>query len=654
MNRKADSTAGRGWFRAVAWLLVLAGVSAVFLAIAADWLGLGAEPGFGWNQFALLASGLIMILAGGLVLLVLGSRQAGKVVAGTVEAKEACRWPGAPEAGLAFALAVLATVVDIQISQSIGLLSAPPVYDGAYYMLEAKSTFYRLSEPTSDPLFVLRDLIGGRFPVYKWLMLLNYLVLGEGEWQSYAVRFWPMFLLLLLVLWVVRRRAGIRLAAAAAVFTVLLPPLSNGLRSASGQFFDLASVGRTWYLSDLRPDLLFAVLLTCAVVVLLEHAHTVSRGSWLVSGACAALAILTKSSALPVLLLGWGLAVAYVLFVNRIRLWTALGNSAWGVAGLAFLLAPWIAMGGANQTLVYVYELLTIRRATYSSPNATLLSEAYYYWSWFPSHMGAVAGWAFLAAGFLAAAVLMWKPVQAEKGRLLAYLILSAALYALVSATPTKNYFLGLTFYIPLWIFSWASLSSLARDLLSRYRSLGAVFLSAALLYLVAVGARGVYAWQHWPAEKKVDGPHNRITTLQIAADTRALLRNDEVFLSLPAFGFPNALQYYMVDETGGYPMAIGVDSAGAPAPEQYALETTRSSKVVLVYAEDAEEIADSGFAYIYPPRIPYFRAITQLVSQPNSQYRLTRAYRFSHHQKGVQRFFTVYLYVRGSSEKGT
>jgi hypothetical protein len=55
--------------RQIGMLVVLVGVVAALIAALADPLGVGEESGFGWKQGVLLAVGILLIIAGGVIAL---------------------------------------------------------------------------------------------------------------------------------------------------------------------------------------------------------------------------------------------------------------------------------------------------------------------------------------------------------------------------------------------------------------------------------------------------------------------------------------------------------------------------------------------------------------------------------------------------------
>jgi len=299
------------------------------------------------------------------------------------KAPRAWDWPTPIEIISLFCLALAVTATDIYFSRKIGLLAFPPYYDGIQYMLDAKNAFLHLGLWKVHPVTFASVTFGNRYPVWQGLMVLNFALFGEGEWQSYAARFWPTFMICLAVFWVVRCRIGAGGAWAAAILTSMLPTVSVNLQAAATGHHNVSH----GYLSDLRPDLLFAAFLLCAVVLLVERAHALDETTALLSGACAALAILTKSSALGALLLAWCVAAGYVFVLNRRNLKHVLQMADWALLIFIVLLLPWALAGGLAMTLNYIRNVLTVELPLYSNPHATLKSELTYYWTLFgPPH----------------------------------------------------------------------------------------------------------------------------------------------------------------------------------------------------------------------------------------------------------------------------
>src|SRR5437868_5119329 len=141
------------------------------------------------------------------------------------------RWPS-PWSVLASGIGASAVVaVDGYFSAQEGYLSRPAYYDGAGYMLFARSAYELLAGLHLHSAF--DQLIRALTPGWTALLALQYFVFGPGLWQAFTARFWAVALLLLLVYWIVRRRSSRSLAVAATVLTALLPMISAAVRSSS-------------------------------------------------------------------------------------------------------------------------------------------------------------------------------------------------------------------------------------------------------------------------------------------------------------------------------------------------------------------------------------------------------------------------------------
>jgi hypothetical protein len=539
---------------------------------------------------------------------------------------------------LVAAVAVVVTGVDIYFSLHVGLLAYPPYYDGISYMLRAKSLFYRLNQYRLDPGLLMFDpaSVGRELDLnpisllWQALIWLSFLLFGEGEWQAYTARFWPILLLLLLVLWVVKRRSGGQVMCIALAFAALLPTLSVGLRASLLQYLSglpagvVANPTLQWYLADLRPDLLFSVLMLWAVVPLIESVRMLDRRIWLVSGSAAGFAILAKSSTFVMLLFAWFLTIAYVFLENRHRLSATILTSLWSLGPFAILVTPWVLSGAGGRALAYFFVNWS-NPLWWSSSSPTLLSEASYYWKLFPVHLGCVESWGILAVALGLSLTMMRKRARDPDTRMIAYLGLSGALYGVVSAAPNKNYFLGLPFYLLLWVFSWATLAPSIKRWThgKRVRSWLLLIVVGTYVGLNVVG--GSYGLYHYPAGALLVLDENRQTVHEIAVDMRSHLTNDDRFMYAPAYGFPGTLQYYMMDGEGHYPQLLWIDKQ--KSPEQFIRESVTTCKAVLAYEQDIDTVGEvMSFS---PIDEPYFRAISEWVKRPDSGYVSVKTYHF-------------------------
>jgi hypothetical protein len=558
-------------------------------------------------------------------------------------------WPKPIEILLVFSLALVVTAIDVYFSSKIGLLANPPYQDGVGYMLEAKKAFLQFGLWKTHTVAFANMMFGNRYPAWQTLMVLNFKLLGEGEWQAYAVRFWPTFVILLTVFCVVCRHIGTAGAWAAAILTSLLPTLSLNLHAASvGHHSTIHG-----YLTDLRPDLLFAAFLLSAVTFLIEHAQTLDEKTALLSGASAALAVLAKSSAVGALLLAWGIAMIYVLIVQWRTRKNFLSMAAWALLAFTVLLLPWALAGGAAMTFQYIKNVMTVELPLYSNPHATLESELTYYGTWFLPHMGFL-GLIALVLGIILFLIFLVKKKRGELDlhRFYVYLTTGAALYVLVSISLAKNYFLALPCYFILWIFSLNCLAA-AINLAQGWKTkLSWSFLSLGLFYAAYLGVVGTGNLAHWPSYDSQEGPHNRMVMREIAKDLRNNLSNDDSFMWIPAYGNPATLLYYMMDQQGKLPTAIEMDAMIDPQPEQYVRKFIEPAKAVLVY-RDSEESVSVG--YVHPANYPYFRAITAWVSRPGSSHHLFKSYHFLDVDGNLKPTdLTIDLYVRDPARPGS
>ena len=554
-------------------------------------------------------------------------------------------WPKPMEIIFLFCLALVVTATDIYFSRKIGLLAFPPYYDGVQYMLDAKNAFLHLGLWKVHPITFANITFGNRYPVWQGLMVLNFVLFGEGEWQSYAARFWPTFVISLAVFWVVRRRIGAGGAWAAAILTSMLPTVSVNLQAAAAGHHNVSH----GYLSDLRPDLLFAAFLLCAVVLLVERAHALDETTAVLSGACAALAVLTKSSALGALLLAWCLAAGYVFTLNRRNLKHVLQMADWALLSFIILLLPWALAGGLAMTLGYIRNVLTVELPLYSNPHATLKSELTYYWTLFSPHMGTLG----LVLLFTGAAAFLFLFIRRKQrsgsiGPLFCYMVIGICLYALVSTSLAKNYFLALPCYLVLWVFSLGSMAVAISALPAWKTTFSWIFVLASLVYAGLIGIQGYRNLHQWSRQELQEGPYNQIVMRQIAYDLSKILSHQDSFMWTPEYGSPSTFLYYMPQRQDELPEVVGLDAMASPPPEQYGQECIEPAKAVLLLRGDIEKFNALGMGAVSPLNYPYFRAAAAWVRRPGSTHHLLRTYHFFGGDNNPE--LTVDLYVKNSA----
>jgi hypothetical protein len=486
-------------------------------------------------------------------------------------------------------------------------------------------------------------MMGNRYPVWMALLVFNFRLFGVGEWQAYLVRFWPTLVILAATFWVVRRRAGPGAGWAAALFTPVLPTLSLNLHSAVVGRHQYSS-DSSGYLTDLRPDLLFAALLMLAVVLIVEHAHVFDELIALLGGLAAALAALTKTSAMAALLLACGMAGMYVLLSDRGNLWRNLRTSLWAALAVTILLTPWMLAGGLTTTIEYLWQGLTVELPLYSNAHPTIRSELTYYYPLLIDHMG----WQTVVL-VLASPLLLLAPLRRE-GRArpafrhaLVYLLIAASLYGLVSVSLAKNYFLGLASYLVLWIFCWVAITVFIGSWPSWAGRIGGSLLALAIATVALTGVLGARGLESWKGHDFEEGRQDRAVMREIALDLRQVLSNDEAFLAMPAYGNPAALLFYMPDRQGEYPRAVIINGLTGPPVEEFLRQEIEPAKAVLIYANGNKE--SSFKSWIPEVNFPYYQAIAAWVQRPGSAHHLKKSYQFYRAPGGDQA--AIQLYVR-------
>ncbi|UBF24121.1 hypothetical protein K9N68_20635 [Kovacikia minuta CCNUW1] len=532
-------------------------------------------------------------------------------------------------------VSLLLTAIEIQLSQQAGILGNPIPYDGVAYVLEAKQLYYRFGRGwfrTPSPLI---DLFGNRYPVWTALMMLSQILFGEGEWQCYSVHFWSTFLLLLLMLWVVRSRSNGYLAWTIVIITGLLPIASTSLRAATLYYFKppqgtirYGITNLEWYAADLRPNILCFVLLLWAIVLLVERVRSLNRSILLIAGTFTALAVLTKATYLPIVVMMIGLTLVYVGWVNRKRLRSTVLTCGWGLLSFLVLTVPWMMIGGFGTTIGYIYWNAIVNGSVWATTNPTFLTETTHYWKKFPFFMGP-EGWFVLTAGLLSFAV-VWVKSKRVDDRLLAYLGLAIVYYAFVAANQVKDHFSGNLYYLLLWLFCWLAMLPILLWATQRFRPLP---LLLAGLYLVITLSRGLYVSLNWPPQYQV-GQQNHAVIQQMGEDLFALLTPDDCFVPADTSNVSN-IQYYAVGKRrqnrGRVPNMVAWPLNPTPPSQaevnKFIQASVSQCKAIFTYEIPLEEAA--RYFAIQPQVMPFYQAVNQWVKGDRSGYQAGPLYSF-------------------------
>ncbi|MBM0740840.1 hypothetical protein JOY44_04280 [Phormidium sp. CLA17] len=555
-------------------------------------------------------------------------------------------------------LAIFLTAAEIWFSNHFGLLSNPPINDGvSLYMQESKRILLQLKNGngTAAPTSVIYELIYSRYPLWMALLLLSQAIFGVGEWQSYTIRFWPTFLLLLLMFWVLRRRGGTILGWAAVLVTALLPILSVSLRAIlfhslsnhlpNGMLFG-SSTDERFYIADQRPNVFCYVLLLWALVPVIEKGRHLTRATWLWAGAFLVLAILAKATYTPMILMMVGLTYLYLLLINRKKIRSTVLTSFWVLFPFV-LMSPWLFLGGLSNTISYIYVSIFVEGPKWSNLNRTFASEFSHYWILFSVHMG-IEGWLFLGGGLLSFGI-AWFKLRRVDDRLLVYLGLASIYFLFVATSAVKDQFSGTLYYLLLWIFSWLALVPVFLWVSQRYKMMPLIVAGSYFIAIV-VGVSYMYS-SYWLPEYQEAGIQNRASVAQVGADLQQMLTPEDCYMVSDDTNY-GSMRYYMLSKQGLIPYAKffdGIISIPSDTAINDYIKKMAQCKVVLAFDEPVSIL--QSYLYIHPFHAPVYQAVQNWVRQPNNPYRPIKAYPliYDRYSGGVRdrRTLTLRLYRR-------
>jgi len=535
------------------------------------------------------------------------------------------RWPTVQMVVGGGAVAAVVVAIDTYFSAQAGYLAQPPNYEGVGYMQFARTAFFLLRNMHPDA--ALHE-INSIAPLWTLLQTLHYLVLGDGTWQVFAVRFWPVALLLVLVGWIVRTRATPAAAGAAMALTAVSPMVSAGVRAASWELI----TGRTdyaesWGLDDLRPDFLAGVLVIWSVAALAEGSRSPRRSTFIVSAAFAAAAVVTKPSTAPFALSAWGLALA-LMWVWRPRM-ESVRRVALAAAVLLVLLAPWGIVGhGFSDTLTRLREGTVTYGATYF-PKVDLVESVTYYLVRLPNQLGQLEFVLAAAAGLALIVVLVRRSRFAGLDRPeVMYAALVAFLYLALTVPSAKNPNLGEWISMSVWLFLLAGVSRVAvLRWPSRINGSSRAVLAGVGVYVLLVYVAGVLALASWPQPERQSNAQLTAATNGIADELSRRIQPFDCFTYAPGPGWPASIEYQLMDSQGRAPGNNPIDVSPSTTIDAY-IQEARLCRAVVVYRDDIKQVARAF--YCPPVRQPYLQALSNWVRTPGSGYRLDRTWTLS------------------------
>jgi hypothetical protein len=559
------------------------------------------------------------------------------------------RWPDVRAVVACSSLAAVAVAIDEYFSAQEGYLSRFPDYDGVGYMVFARTVYqllhgFHVHTALSHLLTIA--------PGWTAALALQFVIFGAGPLQAFTVRFWPVALILVLVYWIVRRRAPRSWAIAATVLTAFLPILSASIRSSSLEYFTgQASYSENWGLDDLRPDLLAAALMLWAVAILAEHVDEPTRATYLVSAIFAAAAVLVKPSTSPLLLLVWAGTLTVVWFVNRKRQGTLRGI-ALGASLFALLLAPWaVTSAGISSVVGYLYETAVTYGGVYATADSVPQRFAYFAVR-FPTDLGRLEVWVVIAGALLVTVALVLRRLGPAE---FIYGAVTLGVYATYALASARNAHLAEWISAALWIYVCAGVARLAA---ARWPSprprVAPILLAGVALYSVLVCSLGAFALANWPANEQRSNAQLAALTESLAGELGRHITAGDCFSYAPGPGWSASIQFDLTDANGNYPSSPPLNPSLSTADY---LQQVRQCAAIITYREDMNEVAKAFYA---PPTYqPYLRAVADWMHSPNSGYTLDRTWPLTNlvpdEDHTLGRFdgvsLTVELYLRSTAQ---
>ncbi len=531
-------------------------------------------------------------------------------------------------------IASVVAAIDTWLASVVGILRDGLPYDGVGYAIDAKASYLSLTHDGIGILGKGRDLLRsflGQAPAWKALMALHMGVFGDGLWQVYTVRFWPILIFLLLTIWLGQRYGGREFGLFAGAAAIILPTASPNAFEVLCQSVTGAYCGYA-YFADLRPDMLYAVLLIAAITLLVETRGQPKSYAVVFYGAIAGLAVLVKSSTLFVTMAAW--SVTFVLLGMRRARNVHLLAKQFVLTGVGFLLIvlPWGLKGGFQHTIEYLhYALGPSGRFLYGWHQAGIVGNFTYYLDLFRDTMGLATGLALMALVILYVVEVHLLRVTDGLSNVPVYAILAIVLYAIPTITPVKNQFLGLPAYYAAWVLLIILAAGLWQRIFAQRARLRWIVGVLALTSSVAVFAYSVKA-----AGRMVppDPSSNLRLVHQIARDLRRVLSNEDKYLVYWSADFPGIVEFLVTDSTGHRPVQImgtvnwSFQFQDDPtAKQRFVSVTLREAKAILMFKDDLA-VAEKS---IYVPRggSAVLQAIREYLLDPANQMCEREAYRF-------------------------
>jgi hypothetical protein len=544
-------------------------------------------------------------------------------------------------------LAALLIGIDILVSMRLGLLANPPLFDGLFYVTDARLTATMLAT-RSDMVSLVSYLddantasavldtapflypFSKRAPLWTLLLMLSDWLLGTGVWQPATVQFWPVGLLLLVMFLVVRRHSNAGLALAAVLVTGMLPLVSVSVRSVVYERFVSQTVdfGREWFMADLRPDVAAGMLLCCTIVAYFAWLERPTRGRAALIGGAFAAAILLKPTTSPATVATLGFAGIFTLLFWRQTLFQHVGQAILAVGVALALLAPWALAGGVELTVNRIVSN-TVDQGTLWGPSGGELTAVIPRLIRFPGYLNATMGsevWGVIGLGLILAVV--FRRARACKPTAPAgYVFVGLASLMLIATLPAILRQIGACAGLLVWLAAWCVIAREARRLFDRFDLRYGIAPSVASAYGVALVGLAFLGYALWPAYGRQVGQTNQQVASALARDVACAVHEHDVVSILEIWGFPLSITSAL-SPTIRYVSGPHLYGRGDTPPAQVADDTLRAcTECSVVVTLDADRVDDAPHLNSPVVTRPYLDALSRWVKDPASPYVLARSY---------------------------
>jgi hypothetical protein len=544
-------------------------------------------------------------------------------------------WPGRFDWLAAFIIAAAVFTLEINIAIAIGRAQSL-AYDGLGYATHARLKYVQLGTLFHAPERYVGGFLNYIAPLWSAFFVLTYGLVGVGEVQTYVVWFWPVFLLLLLVVWLVRVIADRTAAVLLAAMTAILPLSSPSLALAIDY-----ELGRDWIgymqanLADVRPDPLAHAFMAWSVVPLLLHGREAKWTTFAATAVAAAASVLTKGTTGPLAIGCWVIASLYTAWLQRDRWRRVAGAIVFSGVVLVLLLTPWMAAGGLRQVLNYIRDAYLWKPFYQQSATEAGLHH-FGFWELL-SAIGLFLPWP--VVGLMAAVI---APVIVSGGQrdsrsrrlLLGVGLVTAGILFVLWVQSLRNFFISL----PLVYMMWLAFVISAAVLWQRYgirpfvRIVTSVFVILGVSAAASTGLAGAVSWPQDDLDRLLRG---RQLIREIAGHIRVHITNRDTFAGLVlASGWPMILQFHMTEGAAGYPAALRISPLDGPAiaethqaRQRFIDDLESKAKLIITFKDPPSALYQK--ARMSDFFLPHFNALYEYLNSDRSRYRPVREYVF-------------------------